>query len=178
MDYLLKMYCFFQYEALTSLCNVIHDNWLVNIKGEVGRWIERDLLQEHYNKWLEDLASVHGGEFGDGFYRKTVALNVEAFLRLKEEFKSAFKLKRQSKWHISPHLRAEYTSLLKHFQKEELHLFWMKRSMGHAAEDLFNEGFQTLYEGKLASFLSESKRWATNLEAGWNLRHRMTSKGC
>ena len=35
--------------------------------------------------------------------------------------------------------------------------------MGHVAQNLFNQGFKVLYEGKLASFLLKSSRRATNL---------------
>ena len=80
VDYLLEMYSLFEYDASVSLKNAIFNNWLANIKGKAGQWIERDLLQEHYNKWLEDLIGVRGGEFSDDLYRKTVAPNVEAFL--------------------------------------------------------------------------------------------------
>ncbi|KAF9048059.1 hypothetical protein BDZ89DRAFT_918061, partial [Hymenopellis radicata] len=50
---LLELYCLFRYEASEKLKDGIWNNWLVNISGELGKWIEDGLLQEHYNKWLE-----------------------------------------------------------------------------------------------------------------------------
>ena len=61
--------------------------------GELGKWIEGDLMQEHYNCWLEDMVSKKGGNFDDDFYRKTIAPNVNHFLRIKEVIKAGFGLK-------------------------------------------------------------------------------------
>lgn len=55
MAYLLEIYCLLQYKASQDLRDAILNNWLVNITGKVGKWIEADLLQEHYNRWLEDM---------------------------------------------------------------------------------------------------------------------------
>jgi hypothetical protein len=48
--YLLEMYCLLKYEASEDLKNAILNNWLVNLSGDPGKWIEGDLLQEHYNR--------------------------------------------------------------------------------------------------------------------------------
>ncbi|KAE9403799.1 hypothetical protein BT96DRAFT_780460, partial [Gymnopus androsaceus JB14] len=52
---LLEMYCLFCYESSKNLKDAIWNNWLVNVTGELGKWIPNDLLQEHYNQWFEDL---------------------------------------------------------------------------------------------------------------------------
>ena len=44
-------------------------NWLVNISGQPGHFIELDLLQEHFNFWLEDIVQHKGKDFDDPFYR-------------------------------------------------------------------------------------------------------------
>ncbi len=72
MNYLLEMYCLFRYEASGDLKDAIWNNWLVNLTGELGSWIEADLLQEHYNRWLEDMVGKHRGNFDDTFYRQTI----------------------------------------------------------------------------------------------------------
>ncbi|KAF8884726.1 hypothetical protein CPB84DRAFT_1816928 [Gymnopilus junonius] len=46
-------------EASNDLHDAILNNWLVNMTGELGKWIEADLLQEHYNCWLEDMGKTH-----------------------------------------------------------------------------------------------------------------------
>jgi hypothetical protein len=42
---------------------------LMNLSGHLGAWIEGDLMQEHYNRWLEDMVTKRGGDFDDEFYR-------------------------------------------------------------------------------------------------------------
>ena len=93
VDYLLEMYCLFQYDAQQTLKDAIFNNWLVNIEGELSKWIKCDLLQEHCNKWLENLVDAHDGQFSDDFYCKIVAPSIDGFLHLKEEFQSAFEFK-------------------------------------------------------------------------------------
>ncbi|KAJ7716863.1 hypothetical protein B0H16DRAFT_1338536, partial [Mycena metata] len=129
--YLLEVYCMLRYEASTDLRNAILDNWLLNIKGELGKWIPADLHQEHYNKWLEDMVRKHGGEFDDKFYRQTISPNVHFFLQIKEEVETAFDLERRSQTHTSANLDAELHLLLSAFKEEEMHLFRSGRSMGH-----------------------------------------------
>lgn len=55
VNLLLEMYCLFRYESSKNLKDAIWNNWLVNVTGELGKWIPDDLLQEHYNRWLEDI---------------------------------------------------------------------------------------------------------------------------
>lgn len=123
---MLDMYCMFKYEASKDLSNAILQNMLINITGELGKWIEGDLLQEHYNRWLEDMVSKKGGDFDDQFYRHTLAPNVNHFLRIKEQIESAFDLKARGKGHTSPHLRNEYQQLLAMHKEDELYLFCSK----------------------------------------------------
>ncbi|KAF8809191.1 hypothetical protein BYT27DRAFT_7284261 [Phlegmacium glaucopus] len=120
-------------EASEDLRNGILNNWLVNITGELGRWIEADLLQEHYNRWLEDMVKKRGGDFDDNFYRHTLAPNVNHFLRIKEEIENAFALHSRGKTHTSPHLRDELRVLFALYKEENLHFFCAGRTLGHAA---------------------------------------------
>ncbi|KAJ7936379.1 hypothetical protein B0H13DRAFT_1853442 [Mycena leptocephala] len=117
---------------------------LMNLAGEIGRWIEADLMKEHNNRWLEDMVKRRGGNFDDKFYRKTVAQNVRNFLKIKEDVESAFELKRRSKSHTSSHFRDE----TKH---------------GHTAVNRFDRGYQRLEAGKLQEFLERSAEYATVL---------------
>jgi hypothetical protein len=112
MTYLLEVYCFLRYEASKHLRDGILNNWLVNITGKLGKWIEGDLLQEHYNRWLKDQVQKRGGDFDDKFYRSTLSPNVNHFLRIKEEIENAFDLSSRAKTHTSPHLRDELRLLL------------------------------------------------------------------
>ncbi|PBK92339.1 hypothetical protein ARMGADRAFT_1105106 [Armillaria gallica] len=163
VNYLLETYCLFKFEASKSLRDALWNNWLVNLTGELGNWIECDLLQEHYNRWLEDMVGKHGGKFDDSFYRQTISPNVHCFLRIKEEFEAAFELGRRSKSHTSPHLRDEYKILLTIFREEQVHKFRSTRSMGHAAVDLLNQGYVKLNREKLPDFLKKSTEQAVLL---------------
>ncbi|KAJ7884792.1 hypothetical protein B0H14DRAFT_2260456, partial [Mycena olivaceomarginata] len=74
VNYLLEVYCMLRYEASKDLNNAILNNWLLNIKGELGRHLPGDQHQEHYNKWLEAMAPKHGGDFDNTFYREPISL--------------------------------------------------------------------------------------------------------
>ncbi|KAH7921726.1 hypothetical protein BV22DRAFT_1132056 [Leucogyrophana mollusca] len=67
-QYLLELYCNFKWELLDDLKKAILDNWLVNPHGIPGLFVEMDLLQEHSNFWLEDMAQHKGKEFDDPYY--------------------------------------------------------------------------------------------------------------
>lgn len=153
MTYLLEVYCLLRYEASDDLRDGILSNWLVNVTGEVGKWIEGDLLQEHYNRWLEDMIKKRGGDFDDKFYRQTLSPNVEHFLRIKEEIEDAFDLKIRGKTHTSPHLRDELRLLLALYHEENVHMFCSGRTLGHAAVNQFDEGYNKLRNGKLKDFI-------------------------
>ena len=171
MGYMLDLYALLEFECSPDLKEALLNNFLMNLKGEVGKWIEGDLLQEHYNRWLEDMIRRRGGEFDDKFYRKTIAPNVQHFLDIKEDIADAFELKRRSKSHTSPHLRDETKALLRMYKEEELHSFRSGRSMGHAAVNRFDRGYQRLEEGKLAEYLERSAIYADILTDMENIRN-------
>ncbi|KAJ6461451.1 hypothetical protein C8R45DRAFT_842148 [Mycena sanguinolenta] len=156
VNYLLEVYCMLRYEASKDLKNGILNNWLLNIKGELGRFIPGDLHQEHYNKWHEHMMKKHGGEFDDPFYRQTISPNVHHFLQIKQEVESAFDFKHRGQTHTSPPLRDELQLLMKMFKDEEVHLFRARRSLGHAAVNQFARGWLRLDEEKLGTFLTKS----------------------
>jgi hypothetical protein len=153
--YMLELYCLFKYEASKDLKDAIWNNWLVNLSSEVGKYIERDLLQEHYNKWQEDMVKKHGGRFDDKFYRSTISPNVQHILNIKEAFESAFELSRRTKGHTSPHLSPEYQTLLVMYVAEQLHYFRSGRSMGHCANNYMDAGYNDL-EKSIHGFLKKT----------------------
>ncbi|KAJ7336921.1 hypothetical protein DFH08DRAFT_915944 [Mycena albidolilacea] len=156
MKYLLEFYCLLRYEASEGLSDAILDNLLLRIDAELGKCIPGDLLQEHYNKWLQAMSRRHGGELDDPFFHQTVSPNVEHFLRFKENIETAFNLKRRGKAHTSPHQRPELRLLLTMFKDEEVHTFRAGRSMGHAAVNQFARGVRQLDEGKLQDFIEST----------------------
>ncbi|KAJ8087622.1 hypothetical protein PM082_006455 [Marasmius tenuissimus] len=154
-DLLLEMWCLFKYEASQELKDAIWNNWLVNLTGELGKWIPADLMQEHYNRWLEDHVEKSGLSFDDPFLRQTISPNVDFFLILKKEFELAFDLHKRSHSHTSPHLRDEFKALLQLYDDEEVHSFIQGRSHGHIAINLFNRGFERFDGGVLDDLLSK-----------------------
>lgn len=74
------MYCLLWYESSMKLQDAIINNLLVNVTGEIGHWIECDLLQKHYNRWLEEMIQHSGGDFDDFLHQKLISPNLEFFL--------------------------------------------------------------------------------------------------
>ncbi|KAJ7621676.1 hypothetical protein B0H17DRAFT_1151772 [Mycena rosella] len=83
--YMLDLYTLLQFEAFPDLREGLLNNYLFNLRGEFGTFVEGDLMQEWNSKWLEDMASRRGGEFDEKFYRTTISPNVLHFLKMKED---------------------------------------------------------------------------------------------
>ncbi|KAJ7622877.1 hypothetical protein B0H17DRAFT_1219140 [Mycena rosella] len=160
----LDLYALLEFECSPDLKEALLNNYLFNLRGEIGTFVEGDLMQEWSNRWLQDFSGRGGGDFDDNFYRKTISPNVLHFLKMKENIETAFELKRRSKAHTSPHLRDETKVLLHLYQDEELHCFRSGRSIGHAAVNRFDRGYQWLEDGKMAEYLERSKEYADVVE--------------
>ncbi|KAE9383972.1 hypothetical protein BT96DRAFT_1008576 [Gymnopus androsaceus JB14] len=156
MNILLEMYCLFHYKSSKELKDAIWNNWLVNVTGELGKWITDDLLQEHYNQWLEDMVQKSGGTYDNTFLWKIILPNVKFFLQLKEQIEGALDLFKCLKSHTSPHLRDEFKQLLTMHGNDTLHFFYSRYSMGHAAVSLVNGGFNKLDNGQLQGLLHKN----------------------
>jgi hypothetical protein len=52
--YLLDMIGFLEFDAGQELRTMFLQNWLVNSSGEAGRYLEKDLMQEHHKAGLEE----------------------------------------------------------------------------------------------------------------------------
>lgn len=164
------MYCLFRYESSKNLKDAIWNNWLVNVTGQLGYWIPDDLLQEHYNRWLEEIVEKSGKNFDDPFLRRVISPNVEFFLRLKEELEASLELYKRSKSHTSRHLRAEYHQVLNLFGEDNIHLFRSQRSMGHAATFYLHTGSKKLANGTLDTHLKRHTDRVAVLEVIHNKR--------
>ncbi|KAJ7266414.1 hypothetical protein B0H12DRAFT_1010765 [Mycena haematopus] len=170
MRYMLDLYALLEFECSPALKLTLLNNWLLNLCGEIGKFVEGDLMQEWNNKWLQVMVPRRGAEFDDKYYREIVAPNVLHFIKLKEDIESAFELKRRSKAHTSPHLRDETKVLLTLYKEEQLHLFRSGRSMGHAAVNRFDRGYSRLVAGKMDEFLQRSAEYADVLKSVETLR--------
>jgi hypothetical protein len=145
-----------RYESSPALKDALLDNLLVNLKGTAGAFHEADLLQEHFNLWLEDYIQKHGGDFDDHFFRSLIAPNVFHFLSIKDHFQIAFELVPRSKSHISPNLADQLKVLMMFFEQQEVHLFVSSRTRGHVARNTLANGYDILDMGKLDTYLRET----------------------
>ncbi|KAJ7627263.1 hypothetical protein FB45DRAFT_749505 [Roridomyces roridus] len=162
---LVNMYCFFRYEATKDLREAVWNNWLINLTGELGKYIEDDLLQEHHNLGIEVMVSKHGGSFDNAFFRDTISPNVDFFYQVKEAMERGFSLKHHGGAHTSPHIKAELLTLTRMFREEQMHCFRKGRSLGHAAKDLIDAGVVKLDLGKLQEVQSAAADRADILRA-------------
>ncbi|KAJ7770955.1 hypothetical protein B0H14DRAFT_3096055 [Mycena olivaceomarginata] len=170
--YLLDLHALLTYECSPDLKEAMLNNWFMFLSEDIRIAVEGDITQEWSNKWMEGMLSKRGGEWDDKFYRQTISPNVRHFLQLKGDMESAFELKRRGKAHTSPHLRDETKILLRMYKEEQLHHFRSGRSMGHAAVNRFDSGYQRLRQGKMAEFLVEGAAYADILREIENLRNR------
>ena len=99
------------------------NNWLLNMKGREGAFLEGDLFQEHSNKLLEELVTKYSGRWDKSFYREIISPNIYHLLTICSEVELAFQLSPRSQKHTSPSLSKELQSLLTLYKDEELHKF-------------------------------------------------------
>ena len=166
MAYLLEVWCSIEVEFPEATKIALLNNWLVNLAGKPGHFHPLDLMQEHFNFWLEELAQHKGKEFSDEWYRDVLSMHVHHFLRLKEEMEDLVQITRRTKKHSAPHLMNEYTELLRIFREHKLHTHHIGRDLGHHSRDDFTEGYILLGQGgKLQDFITSSMRDSENLEA-------------
>lgn len=118
-----------------------------------------DLMQEHFNFWLEVLVQHKGKEFDDKFYREVISPNVHHFLRLKEEMEEAVDLHSRTKKHSAPHLDKELRAGMDFLRREEVHRYRPGRNEGFEAQDDFARGIAELEGGKLANFVTRTTLW-------------------
>lgn len=152
-QYLLELYCNFKWEFSPKLRHAILMNWVVNLHGEPGMFIEMDLMQEHFNFWLEDMAQHKGKEFEEPFYRWVLSVNVHHFLRLKDEMENVVFLKARMKKHSAPHLNNELKEIMKHLREAEANCRRPGRHEGFEAVDDFTKGLEILKKEKIRNFV-------------------------
>lgn len=158
------MFAVLTFDLPASTKTALLNNWLVNLTGEEGRFVEMDWMQERYNYWLEELAQYKGKEFGDTFYRFVLSMHVHHFLHLNSEFEEMVELAPRRHHHSEPHLKNELKELLGIFRDKKLHRLHKGRDFGHHMVDDFEVGLNRLKKGKLSDFIEESTRARELLE--------------
>jgi hypothetical protein len=163
MNYLLETFCAFEFEYPADMRKALMDNWLVNLRGIPGAFLEMDLMQEHFNFWLEKMAQHKGKEFDEPFYREIVSASVLSFLRLKDEMEDEMGLQSRSKKHTDPKLRDELRAAMDLLRREQVHKRRPGRTYGWKAEDYFTIGFKALRKNKLKDFIAHSTMYMDQL---------------
>lgn len=161
--YLLEMFCKIHYELPEATKIALFNNWLVNLSGKEGGYIPLDLMQEHYNLWLEELAQHKGKEFDDEWYREVLSMHVHHFLRLKEEMENQVQIKPHTKKHGEPHLDNELREAMHVFREHDMHRHYRNRDLGFHAADNRARGITVLCEGKIKDFIARSTTGQDNL---------------
>ena len=144
MGYLIDLFCKIEVEYPENTCIALFNNWLVNTTGKPGAFCELDLMQEHHNFWLEELAKHKGKEFDNRRYRDVLSMHVHHFLQLKDEMEATVMLTRQGKKHAEPHLDNELLTVLCACHENKLHYFRRGRDLGFHREDDFTKGYSLL----------------------------------
>ncbi|KAA1474511.1 hypothetical protein DENSPDRAFT_781882 [Dentipellis sp. KUC8613] len=165
-SYVLELWCSIELEFPEPTKIALFNNWLVNLTGKPGRFHPLDLMQEHFNFWLEDLAQHKGKEFDDDWYREVLSMHVHHFLHLKEEMEDLVQIAPRTKKHSAPHLMNEYIEALRICRENELHTHHEGRDFGHHSLDDYSRGFESLgLGGKLNDFIVSSTRDWDNEDA-------------
>ncbi|THH05249.1 hypothetical protein EW146_g9952 [Bondarzewia mesenterica] len=162
--YLLEMVANLELESHPDLRDWFMQNWLVNLKGEAGHWMEGDKMVEHNNNELQKLLSRKDVEWGGPFMREVVSPNIFRLSESKTAFVQAIGLQQKSTQHPPLHTQPEFVTLTEIYKKEELHLFHPGRDYGRKGRDVadYERGADRLREGKLA-------RWVHNTTSMRNL---------
>lgn len=151
------MFCNIEHDYPKATRDALFNNWLVNLKGRPGHFHELDLMQEHFNHWLEELAQHKGKEFDEPQYRKVLAMHVHHFLNLTDELERNVQLNDRTKRHTAPHMNNELQEVLRICRENDLHRRHNGRDLGFHAEDAFSQGHRKLGAGmKLVQYIEKS----------------------
>ena len=120
--YLLDMIAFLEIDG-GGLRDLFLRNWLVNLSGEPGRYIEKDLMQEHHNDVLESKIKRGGIEWDSRQMRDIHSRMVHHTKRIKKEMRSTLALSPKGWKHPKPHDRPEIKILLDEYRTTRLHTF-------------------------------------------------------
>jgi len=156
--YILDMIGFLEFDAGQELQTMFLKNWLVNPSGETGRYLEKDLMQEHHNEVLEERSRRQGSSWDSKQMRGVHSRTVQQVERIKKEVRPALELSSKGWKHTKPHDRPEIKILLDAYRTTQLHTFRRGRQYRSSASfvDEFSGGMERL-EVKL-------EKWKADLE--------------
>ncbi|THH05908.1 hypothetical protein EW146_g9775 [Bondarzewia mesenterica] len=145
--YLVEMYCNITYDYPEATREALFNNWLVNLQGQPGHFLELDLMQEHFNFWLEELAQHKGKEFDDDWYREVLSMHVHHFIRLTKEMEANVNLKEHRTNHVELHMDNELREVIRLCREHDLHVRRQGRDWGfHVSDDQKRWGITSSHE--------------------------------
>ena len=155
--YLLDTISFLEFDAGQELRAMFLRNWIVNLSGESGHYLEKDLMQEHHNTVLEERMKKQGMSWDSRQMRDIHSMTVQHIERIKKAARSALTLSPKGWKHPKPHDRPEIKMLLDVYCTTQLHVFREGRQYQSSAHfvDEFTRGVERL-EVKL-------DKWKTDL---------------
>lgn len=141
-SYLLDTIAFPEFDAGPELQNLFLRNWLVNLSGEAGRHLEKDLMQEHYNDVLQDRTKRSDVDWDSKQMRDTHSRVVHHTERIKTEMRPTLGLSPKGGKHPKPHDRPEIKLLLNNYHLMRLHEFRKGRRYPSSSQfqDEFSQG--------------------------------------
>lgn len=147
-SYLLDTIAFLETDAGPKLRDLFLQNWLANLSGEAGRYLEKDLMQEHHNEVLEGRIKRGGIEWDSRQMRDVHSRMVHHTERIKKETWSTLALLPKGWKHPKPHDRPEIKILLDVYRTTQLHTFRKGRQYQSSVEfeDEFSQGVRRLPE--------------------------------
>ena len=156
--YLLDTIGFLEFDAGQELRTMFLENWLVNLSGEAGRYLEKDLMQEHHNEVLEERVGKQGASWDSKQMRDIHSRTVQHTERIKKEVRPALALLPKGWKHTKPHDRPEIKILLDVYRTTRLHTFRKGRQYRSTTdfEDEFSRGMDRL-EAKLEKWKMDLK---------------------
>jgi hypothetical protein len=158
------MFCNLEIEYPPSTRQALFNNWLVNLEGRPGHFLELDLMQEHFNHWLEDLAQYKGKEFDDKFYREVLSMHVHHFIHLVQKLEGNVGLAARRKMHSEPHVDNELREVIRICREHDLHHHHIGRDLGFKSSDYFADGVARLSTaGKLDEWIVKTMEEWENL---------------
>ncbi|KAK7016473.1 hypothetical protein R3P38DRAFT_2785686 [Favolaschia claudopus] len=114
---LLELACNSLYEFSEDLKTAVLNNYLANLSGRIGHWLELDLLQEHFNFWIKRLFNAKSHDFDGQHLAEAVGLNIAGISKLRETFPGLFGLKRNGQRHTDASTIHDINQLGNHFRK-------------------------------------------------------------
>ncbi|THH07257.1 hypothetical protein EW146_g9376 [Bondarzewia mesenterica] len=168
--YLVEMYCNITYDYPEVTREALFNNWLVNLQGQPGHFLELDLMQEHFNFWLEELAQHKGKEFDDDWYWEVLSMHVHHFIRLTKEMEANVNLKECRTNHVEPHMDNELREVIRLCREHDLHVRRQGRDWGFHISDDQTLGYNLLTrEGKMDEWIANATRDRDNRDAKINI---------